>query len=152
MTLFPDKMKLLCDCTTFSENEILSILDLIPIIYKNYYISLGKDKIKTLKYRKSLLEKEYNQLLNIQDNSNKLDESILSSIIVGNRYTRQELKEIIRNIYNNLDIKLVPKSTILDEYFELKKVLITNKETGKRENGYEILKKKEFKLITLFLL
>ena len=143
MTLFPDKMKLLCDCTTFSENEILSILDLIPIIYKNYYISLGKDKIKTLKYRKSLLEKEYNQLLNIQDNSNKLDESILSSIIVGNRYTRQELKEIIRNIYNNLDIKLVPKSTILDEYFELKKVLITNKETGKRENGYEILKKKE---------
>ena len=143
MTLFPDKMKLLCNCTDLSENEILSILDLIPIIYKNYYISLGKDKIKTLKYRKSLLEEEYNQLLNTQDNSNKLDESILSSIIVGNRYTRQELKEIIRNIYNNLDIKLVPKSTILDEYFELKKVLITNKETGKRDNGFEILRKKE---------
>ena len=143
LTLFPDKMKVLCDIKDLSANEINSILDLVPIVYKNYYLTLGKDKIKALRYKKNLLEREYNRILNNQSKADDLKELIYKTIEVGNRYTRQALKIIVSDIYKESGIESTPKASILNEYFEIKKVLITNKTTGIRENGYLILKKKE---------
>ena len=145
LTLFPDKMKLLCDIKDLSVNEINSVLDLVPIVYKNYYLTLGKDKIKALRYKKNLLERGYNRILNNQSKADDLKELIYKTIEIGNRYTRQALKTIVSDIYKKSGIESTPKSTILNEYFEIKKVLITNKTTGIRENGYEILSKKENK-------
>ena len=143
LTLFPDKMKVLCDIKDLSSNEINSILDLVPIVYKNYYLTLGKDKIKALRYKKNLLEREYNRILNNQSKADDLKELIYKTIEVGNRYTRQALKIIVSDIYKESGIESTPKASILSEYFEIKKVLITNKTTGIRENGYLIIKKKE---------
>ena len=143
LTLFPDKMKLLCDIKDLSVNEINSVLDLVPIVYKNYYLTLGKDKIKALRYKKNLLEREYNRILNNQSKADDLKELIYKTIEIGNRYTRQALKTIVSDIYKKSGIESTPKSTILNEYFKIKKVLITNKTTGIRENGYIILKRKE---------
>ena len=143
LTLFPDKMKVLCDIKDLSSNEINSILDLVPIVYKNYYLTLGKDKIKALRYKKNLLEREYNRILNNQSKADDLKELIYKTIEVGNRYTRQALKIIVSDIYKESGIESTPKASILNEYFEIKKVLITNKTTGIRENGYLIIKKKD---------
>ena len=145
---FPEKMKILCESffsTKFTEAEFNSILNLVPLIYRKYITNLGCHKIKALRYKKNLLEREYNRILNNQSKADDLKELIYKTIEVGNRYTRQALKTIVSDIYKESGIESTPKSTILNEYFEIKKVLITNKTTGIRENGYEILSRKENK-------
>lgn len=137
-SLFPEKMKLLCECN-LSEDTIKVILDLLPIVFKNYYVTLGKTRIKSLNYRKNFLDKECSRLKGNQENSGKLKDLIYDKVEVGKKYTKQYLKELLAQIYVEAGIKEAPKSTALEEYFELKKIQTTNKETGKRDNGFLIV-------------
>ena len=137
-SLFPEKMKLLCECN-LSEDTIKVILDLLPIVFKNYYVTLGKARIKSLNYRKNFLDKECSRLKENQENSGKLKDLIYDKVEIGKKYTKQYLKELLAQIYVEAGIKEAPKSTALEEYFELKKIQTTNKETGKRDNGFLIV-------------
>lgn len=58
LNFFTDKMKALCE-SGLTSHEISTILELIPIDYKNFYITLGKEKIRSLSYQKSKLKLEY---------------------------------------------------------------------------------------------
>ena len=137
-SLFPEKMKLLCECN-LSEDTIKVILDLLPMVFKNYYVTLGKARIKSLNYRKNFLDKECSRLKGNQENSGKLKDLIYAKVEIGKKYTKQYLKELLAQIYVEAGIKEAPKSTALEEYFELKKIQTTNKETGKRDNGFLIV-------------
>lgn len=66
-----------------------------------------------------------------------------TSDLVNNRYSNIFIKEKLGEIYNSLGIQSSPKATDIENYFEVKKVQITNKETGKKDHGYLILKIKE---------
>ena len=142
ITQFPDKMKLLCT-SDFSEYEISEVLELLPILYKNYYLTLGKSKIKALCYKKYLLDKEFNKRVANQNNSNNIDDLVYSTFEVGKKYLKTEIKQVLGNIYKEAGVVMTPKASDLEKYFELGKIQITNKETGKRDNGYIILKIKE---------
>ena len=142
-TQFTEKMKFLCDSViNFTEEEFLSILDSINIIFKNYYIVLGKERIRALQYRKYALDSEYQRQRNNQFNSKNLDEAIYFSFKVGERYLKSHIKQILGNIYESLGLKLSPKATDLEKYFDIKLVDVID-ETGKRTKGFKILKKKE---------
>jgi len=141
-TQFTDKMKLLCE-STLSNEEIDSILNLIPIDYKNYYTILGPSRIKSLSYQRSKLKIEYNKLKINQQGDIDLKVLILSEFTVGEKYTKAYIKQKLGEIYEQLGIKLSPKAVDLENYFEMKKTQLLNKNTGKRDNGYEIIKKKK---------
>ena len=68
---------------------------------------------------------------------------ILSSFLPENRYLKSDIKETLRKIYEDLGYDKTPKASDLEEYFELRSCQIKNKETGKKDHGFEILKKKE---------
>ena len=138
---FPDKMRLLC--TTFTEEEIEEVLELVPIVYKNYYLTLGRNKIKALGYKKYLLDKEFEKRKSKQDNSNKISDLIYSKLSIGNKYLKSEAKTLLSEIYKLLGINDSPKASDLEKYFELKEVNMVDPSTGKRVKGYELLKKKE---------
>ena len=140
---FPDKMRLLC--TTFTEEEIEEVLELVPIVYKNYYLTLGRNKIKALGYKKYLLDKEFEKRKSKQDNSNKISDLIYSKLLTGNKYLKSEAKTLLSEIYKLLGINDSPKASDLDKYFELKEVNMVDPSTGKRVKGYEILSRKENK-------
>ena len=142
ITQFPDKMKLLCT-SDFSEYEISEVLELLPILYKNYYLTLGKSKIKALCYKKYLLDKEFNKRVANQNNSNNIDDLVYSTFEVGKKYLKTEIKQVLGNIYKEAGVVMTPKASDLEKYFELGKIQVTNKETGKRDNGYIILKRRE---------
>ena len=142
ITQFPDKMKLLCT-SDFSEYEISEVLELLPILYKNYYLTLGKSKIKALCYKKYLLDKEFNKRVANQNNSNNIDDLVYSTFEVGKKYLKTEIKQVLGNIYKEAGVVMTPKASDLEKYFELKGCKLTNKETGKRDHGYIILKIKE---------
>ena len=135
---FPEKMKLLCE-SEFSDIEIGWVLDQVPIQYKNYYEILGSDRLKACGYNVTRVKKEYeSSQVDISD----LPDKIQSAFVIGNKYLRSDVKDLLGNIYTSFGYNKTPKASDLEEYFELKSCQITNKETGKRENGFEIIKKK----------
>lgn len=66
---------------------------------------------------------------------------ILGRFLVGNRYTKKEIKLFLSDLGKGLFLNL--KATDITRFFEVSEVKITNKETGKRDSGYRILSKKE---------
>ena len=139
---FTDKMRLLCE-SSFIGRDLDDILNCVPMIFKNYYITLGPDKIRNLQYKNSVLSAEYERIKNNQQNSSNLEELIYSVFQVGGKYLKSDIKNILADIYNKSEIKLTAKATDLEKYFEVRAGKITNKETSKRDHYYEILKKKE---------
>ena len=142
LTQFPAKMKFLVN-NNFSKGVEDFILDQIPLVYKNYINVLGKDRIKALAYRKYSLEEEYNRVKINQNNTSNFLQILYSNFCIGNIYLKSDIKIILGDIYKESGISMSPKASDLEKYFELRPCKVTNKETGKRDHGFEILKKKE---------
>lgn len=141
-TQFTEKMKFLCNSVnSFSEEEFSSILGSIDIIFKNYYITLGKERIRALQYRKYALDSEYQRQKNNQFNSKNLDDIVYSEFKVGEKYLKSYIKQRLGEIYESLGIKLSPKAIDLEKYFELKLVDVVD-EFGKRTKGFKLINKK----------
>ena len=136
---FPNKMKLLCE-TDLTDLERGVLLDQLPLTYKNYYETIGPERCKALGYNKTDLEKEYSDL---QFDKSKLEEEINKEFQVGNRYSRTTVKETLGVIYSSLGYNKTPKANDLEEYFEIKSCKVLDQNTGKRDNGFEIIKIKE---------
>ena len=136
---FRGKMKYLCEAD-LTEEQRSFILTQIPISYKNYYIKLGSTRLKSLGYNITYIKREYDDLL--LEGTIDISERIYSIFTVGEKYTKAEIKEILKQVYNDLGINRTPKATDLLDYFDAKPGLVTNKATKKRDNCYEIIKKK----------
>ncbi len=142
ITIFSEKMRLLC-LSNFSDSELSAVLELIPILYKNYYNTLGKSKIGALSYKKHLLDKECSRILNNQGVASSCAERIVNYFCIGNRYLKTEIKQALSVIYKDTGLDLTPKASDLEKYFELKEVNLVDHSTNKRVKGFEILSKKE---------
>ena len=79
---------------------------------------------------------------NNQFNSRNLDDIVYSEFKVGEKYLKSYIKQRLGDIYESLGLKLSPKATDLEKYFEVKLCKITNKETNKRDHCYELISKK----------
>ena len=135
---FTDKMRLLCE-SNFSDQDLEDVLNCVPMVFKNYYITLGPGKIRNLQYKKYALDAEYERQKNNQSNGSSLSELIYSTFKVGEKYLKSDIKNMLKDIYSKAKIDSTPKANELENYFETKKFQATNKITGKRDNGYEIL-------------
>lgn len=121
--------------------------------YAKYYWTIPKSRASALKYQKGNLEAEYNKpeetpaLINPVEVEEKLiadvKEKIMSEFPIGSRFSKSFIKEKLKEIYSGLGYNKSPKATDLESYFKLKECLISNKTTGKRHPGFEILKKEE---------
>ena len=100
------------------------------------------EKIKSLSYQKSKLSSEYEKLKNNQEGESSLKDEVYLNFLVNERYTKIFVKDKLVEIYNNLGIKSSPKATDLENYFEVKKIQIFNKDSGKKDHGYKLISKK----------
>jgi len=137
--LFRMKMGLLCE-TNFTEQELGIVLDQIPIEFRNYYETLGPERCKALSYDVTYISREYSDL---QFDKSKLEKEIYRAFLVNCKYTKSYIKETLRTIYESNGYNKTPKANDLEEYFELKSCQITNKETGKRDMAFELIKVKD---------
>jgi hypothetical protein len=142
LSTFSEKMELLCN-NQLSSNDILSVLELVPMSYKNYYCVLGPEKIKSLRYKKYLIDDYFLKNKSFQDSSEELKNRILTNFKVGNKYLKSNIKNIIADIYISLGIKDSPKAVVLEKYFELKSVNLIDPISGNRIKGFEIVKIKD---------
>ena len=139
---FPERMKYIYDLK-LPENIIEIVLSRIPIIYGNFYRSVTPEEAKRLSYRKGELEKRYDRSMNNQQvDIDQLRGMIYREFKVGEKYTKSYIKDKLGEIYSDCGYIRTPKANDLEEYFELSLCLVPNKTTGKRDSGFEILKKK----------
>ena len=137
---FEDKMKYIYSLDFESDFMKLILDNLSDPSYSKYYYSISKERASALKYRKGNLEKEYsgNKSINLES----IVEEIKSKFIPGERYSKSEIKEILRTIYETNGYNKTPKASDLEEYFEIKLCKVLDKTTGKSDNGFSIIKLK----------
>ena len=105
--------------------------------YQKYYDFYGTQGCKAKKFRKKDLEQGFTD--NIKNDEN----NIVNIFNIGASYTKKDIKQKLKDIYSSLGIAQTPKATDLEKYFEIDEVKISNPKTGKRENGFKIISKKE---------
>ena len=137
---YTDKMRLLCE-SGLSEKALSLVLKQIPIDYSTYYIALGSERLKARGYKRGELEKEY--ISQKESVSGSLKEVlILNNFVVGERYSVKSVKEKLKELYSQNNIKTTPKAVELFNYFDIMKTRVKDETTGKFIDAYRILKKK----------
>ena len=139
---FTDKMKYIYSLDFDSKFMKLILDNLSDSSYAKYYYCISKERAGTLGYQRGNLEKEYRNQKSNKENVNQVIEDIKSKFQLGERYSKVFIKSTLKDIYESNGYNKTPKASDLEEFFELKSCLLTNKETGKRDNGYEIIKEK----------
>ena len=136
---FEDRMRAVCDILLdpkWSSHIHISDFYWLPIKYRNLLNLVGPEKIRATGHIESIIKKELQQKSMISS----IGSELVSKIIIGNRYTLKDLKNLIGLVYQSLGIDKTAKATDILEFFEVRECLITEKDSGKRVKGYEILK------------
>ena len=137
---FSEKLQIYCEYLDYYK-DIKIVFDNIRTFvkepeYQKYYDFYGTPGCKSRKFRKKDLEQNF-------VNSMKTDsELIYKEFNVGGIYTSKNIKSKLGIIYSSFGISKTPKATDLEDYFEVKSVLIPNPETGKRDKGFKLISKK----------
>ena len=139
---FERRMKLLCD-TYFQYPEFYTkyanspLPCMIPIEYQNYINILGFERIRALSYQEALILREIETLKNLSN------VNITSIFTIGGKYSTIQIKSILGEFYKANNIYKTPKASDLDEYYIMKPVKVKNPDSGKWENGFEIIGEKD---------
>lgn len=143
LTQFPDKMKYVVDKKLeLSNEEFIAFLDRVPDRKCQDYIRVfSPKKIKALKYRDKDLDQEWDRIINNSGIEDEVRDKIYSEFSVDESYSRSDIKEKLRVIYDDLGYKKSPKAIDICQYFETDEIMLTNKSTGKRDSGFKIRKK-----------
>ena len=136
---FPAKMKKIYELNL--SNELYNLIFArLPMEYGNFYRTLTYEQAKAKSFRKGELGKKYDKSFNNQDID--ISPLVYQEFKIGEKYTMSWIKEKLGEIYIALGYKGCPKASDIERWFDIKACQILNKETGKRDHGFEILKKK----------
>ena len=103
--------------------------------YKTYYDYFGTSGCRAVGYEELPLINKLTDSLK----SSTLRDRLISQFKVGSKYTLKQSKLELGMIYQELGITRTPKATELERYFEVSETKLSDKTTGKRNKGYEIL-------------
>ena len=123
--IFEKKMKMYCEFMDLHQgNKEISDMIYYKIKdprYRNFYNFYGTKGCKAVSYKENKLR------IGMLDTTSDsvLYNTIYTRFKCGERYTSKDLKEILREIYQDLGISRTPKAKDLGEYFKLIKTKIT---------------------------
>ena len=145
ISIWTDRMKFLCNQKSkLTSEEFSAVLNLVPGEFKDYLTVFDIGKIGSCKYQRATLEKEFNRLVGIQNNEDSVTSAVLNFFKVGEKYTKAYIKSELGKIYEECNYGLTAKATDLEQWFEIKRSVITEEVNGnkKRVEGFEIISKK----------
>ena len=126
-------------CKEYEKDPNTDVFNYIPSEYKNYINLLGTEQIRSCYFRKSLIDKLVGEGSK-KENLNLLDSEIYKIFKEGEKYALSDIKEIFRNLLNQLSIiSISPKASMIKKYFEVKRVKIST--NSGRVEGFELLNK-----------
>ena len=134
---FTDRMRYLCEAN-ISDEARFAILQQVPAQFKKYYDAVGPERLKALGYNITRVSKEYsNRFLD----TDELLDRIYSTFEVGSRYTKDEIKQKLVDIYSETGYNKTPTAKSIMEYFVVEEKLLTLP-GKKRAAGFLIVSKK----------
>ena len=113
-------LKLFCE-SKLSDDARNRIYDLLPSKIK-FYLSLGKEKLKSVKYIPERIE----EILN--NGTIKIDDIIYSKYNSGNKLVKSSLKKDLQNIYDKSGLFKKAKATDIENWFNTKRCKINGKD------------------------
>ena len=134
LTKTEDKLRYICSYNFPDEIKDMIYQSLEPKIRN--YLSLGKEKIRALSYNIS----DLNNLLDSKFSGGSLDAEIYKEFLIGNKYTKAEIKNKLKEIYSSLDLKIAAKASDIEKWFEIKRS--QTRVNGKKVDGFELIKKR----------
>ena len=143
-TTFKNKLKFLCNYKFPNEEMTNTVLNQLgEDKVKSAYIGLGPDKLRSLNYNISYIQRALSVVTFSEEN---LKEAIYSNFKIGEKISLSYIKKELSKIYNSIGYKKNPKATDLLNYFEVKESLIfqdLDDGSRKRVKSYELISKKE---------
>ena len=135
---FSNRMKAYCEFVDQygKNNYIMGIVDIrIPDPkFKSYYNLFGTSGCRARSYR----DDRINTIIDSRIKINNLSTKVSEMFKIGKRYSRKDIKLLLSQIYNSLEIKKIAKANDLEKWFEVKEVKFPDA-TGKWIHGFEIL-------------
>ena len=121
-----------------TKEELHSFFSLIPDNkYFNYYDILGFDGIKACKCQESYVKRKIDDIKGNSMIDRNVKEEIYRLFKVGNRYVKADIKSTLKLLYDRLGYQKAAKASDLEQYFEVKGILTSDKKAG-----FELLSKK----------
>ena len=137
-----DKYKFICNYINSQPEEIKEkLIQHIPEPYRTHYLSLGSAFIISVGGERSKILDVFNarsttKIYTEQD----LEEVVYKRFNIGDRYTKSQIKELLKDIYKSLDISRTAKASDLNQWFDVKRTTLAVE--GKRAEGFELLNRK----------
>lgn len=136
--IFRDKMKLYCEFIDTNPETKNLLVNVLGNRFQKFYDFYGTKGCRSKSYEeKKLLE----GMLNVSKND-LISSRIYSEFKVGEKYTKKNIKSLLGDIYNQLNIGVSSKATDLGKYFNLERTIIKDIQTKKKSEGYLIISRK----------
>ena len=129
-----DRLKYLC---RLPESTIRTCLPHLPEEYINYINVLGVDRIRANGYNISDVRKEFEGV--VGNDGIDIKSYVTNCFSVGDIISKKEVKSRLAKLYKEIGYAKSPRAIDLGDFFIIRNCKITNKETGKRDHGYEIV-------------
>jgi hypothetical protein len=127
---------------SLSDQDIMSFLEMIPPKYKDYYTVVGPKIIKACGCFECEVKKRWRKEISGEETDDKVFSRIGDLFKVGKKYSNQDVKKKLKDLYQELEYKKTAKTTDLDLVFIVKKDTKLKDSSGKWVNGLEILGKR----------
>jgi len=113
-----------------TRDELFSFFSLIPNKYFDYYDILGFDGIKACKCQESYVKRKIEDIKGNSMIDRDIKEEIYRLFEVGKRYTKADIKATLKLLYDRLGYQKTAKANDLEQYFEVKGILTSDKKAG----------------------
>jgi hypothetical protein len=141
---FNNKMKYLYSLHMDEDIAKCVLNNIYDTNYAKYYWTIPANRAGTLAYIQKNLEKEFENINREKSDNveNRVKEKVIQTFQINLKYTKSDIKETLRSIYESLNYNKTPKASDLENYFELKDCKLTNS-SGKQDHGFKIIKIKD---------
>jgi hypothetical protein len=92
----------------------------IPPKFKEYYVIMGPKFIYAFSCKEADIKREWSKLKSNEGVKNQVDVEIYKIFEVGKRYTKADIKETLKGLYNKLGYQKTAKASDLEQYFKVK--------------------------------
>ena len=133
-----ERFKMLLEYSeTTSKENFENFLELIPGKYKDYYTIVGPEIIRASGCDESKIKKRWIDFVSNSKIKDKIVSEIYKMFLVGQRYTKANIKNSLNQLYQKFGYRKKAKATDLGLYYIIKPVV-----TSEKKPGFEIIAKR----------
>lgn len=117
--------------------EVLDKCSFIPTKYKEYHEALGEEGMKELGWREDYIKNAIAPIPFEQRPNDKIMEKLRAKLEIGKFYTKTEIKELLCNIFKELELKGKPSASDISFYIDCEEK--SKRMDGKKVVGYQVI-------------